>query len=55
MLATAFGGRHLQKKFVLTCRFHEASFDVTIEAGFRPIEAVRRPGSERKETQPCIS
>jgi len=28
---------------------------VIIEAGFRPIETVRRPGSERKETQPCVS
>ena len=42
MLATACGGRHLQKKVRSTCRFHEASFDVTIEAGFRPIETVRQ-------------
>ena len=43
------------KKVGSTCQFHEASFDVTIEAGFRPIETVSRSSSERKETQPCVS
>jgi hypothetical protein len=36
------------KKVRSTCRFHEASFDVTIEAGFRLIET--RPAARlRKE------
>ena len=42
---------YLPKKVRSTCRFHEASFDVTIEAGD---SGRSRPVGGGKETQPCV-